>query len=274
MANGTKGKHMNCRLVWQRLLGTSGPRRIPAAVEAHLTECNRCRQLSRDLARIDAAISQIPLPSSSAAKSAFIERFLSPATPRERSTSRPTPTRKWSIAVTSAVVILFVIGVFAWHRRTTPPAGPASDPMLEQLVGLHAELAATNSMDRRVEILARIASALDEQARSLALVADVDDLQTLAQLFADVLGEKGLGGKAELVPPLNRKALLEPIAADLLRMAAAYEEISRRVPPNRIGAFREMARVAREAREVLRRKLQEEDVAGLQTQPANQGGKS
>lgn len=265
---------MNCRLVWQRLLGTSGPRRIPAPVQAHLAECDRCRQLSRHLQMIDSAIGQLPVPRSAAAKSAFIERFLTPATPRQRPASRFISARKWTLTVASAAVVLLVIALAAWHRRTPPAAGPASDPMLERLVGLHAELATADAIDRRVEILAQIASALDEQARSLALVANVDDLRTLAQLFADVLGEKGVSGKAELVPPLNRKALLEPIAADLMRMATAYEETSRRVPPNRIAAFQEMARAAREAREVIRRKLREEDVAGLQPQPVHRGGKS
>lgn len=120
-----------------------------------------------------------------------------------------------------------------------------------------------------------MAGTLDGHARSLALVAEVSDLESLARLFVDVLGQKGLSGKAELVPPLNRKPLLEPIAADLMRMATAHEELAQRVPPNRTAAFRQMAQAAREARDVIRKKLREDDVAGRSPDRGiGQGGKS
>jgi hypothetical protein len=174
----------------------------------------------------------------------------------------------------SAVVVLalFVIGLV---RQGAPSAGPPGDLLLEQMLSHQLALANADSLDRRVEVLAQMAGTLDGHARSLALVAEVSDLESLARLFVDVLGQKGLSGKAELVPPLNRKPLLEPIAADLMRMATAHEELAQRVPPNRTAAFRQMAQAAREARDVIRKKLREEDVAGRSPDRGiGQGGKS
>ncbi len=269
------GDTMNCHLVCQRLLHTSGRHRLPEAVETHLRECDRCRRIKQHLEQIDAAVGQISIPSSVAAKTAFIQQFLTAPRPSQRSSAERFAMRKWVLAFGCAAVVVLGIALGSWRHGATPPSSAAPfDPMLERLVELQVELATADDLDHRVKILAQIASNLEEHARRLALVADVDDLRTLAELFAEVVGDKGLSGKVELVPPLNRKVLLEPIAADLMRMASAYEETCQRVPPTRIALFQEMARAARQARDVIRRKLQEEDVARLEPRPVARGGKS
>jgi hypothetical protein len=252
---------MNCRLACQRLLATSGPRMLPDSVQHHLVQCEQCQRFKEQLDQIDKAVRRIPIPDSSIAKTAFLERFLAEPT----LVSRQTPRRmgwNWTlVTATSAAVVLLGLFITGWLRRGPTPAEATSDVMLEQMIAHQLALASADSVNRRVEILAQMAETLDEYTRQLALVAEINDLESLSKLFVDVLGNKGLSGKAELVPALNRKALLEPIVTNLVRMAAAQEEMAGHVPPNRIMAFRRMATAAREARDAIRRKLQEDDVA-------------
>ena len=72
---------MKCKHVHQRLLATSGRRKLSGEVLAHLEGCERCRRWQTQLGLIDRAIPMVPVPDSSEAKSALIAQILEPAAP-------------------------------------------------------------------------------------------------------------------------------------------------------------------------------------------------
>lgn len=249
---------MNCQHVQQRLLATSGRRTPTPDVLAHLETCPACRTWSERLNEIDATVSRLPVPDSSAAKASLANRFLSPPAP-----SAPPIWKRvklsWpkAIAAAAAVILLALAVSGVFNREPSRPAAAAPDELLAQVMKRHLELATADSLGKRVEVLAGLADDLDGQTRSLARVAQAEDLNTLADLYVSVVeGDRGLIKQTENLPAADQKKLLPPIAEKLRRTNELAASLSREgVPPAAAQPLKKIADAARQGHLDLQKRI-------------------
>ena len=256
---------MKCKHALQRLLATSGPRSVPAEVREHLEGCERCRCWATRLQEIDAAVPALPVPDSSGAKERLVRHFLAPAAAVAEPVWAPRRLRvNWPrVLVAAAAVVLFALAVSGVFNREKPRTFAApQDELLAHVLDRQLELAKAGDFDKRVEALDHLAADLDGGALSLARVAEREDLDTLANLYASVLsGEKGLVARAEFLPVTVRKELLTKIANRLKVVGDNADRTSRDVPPDAVAALKRIAATAREAQTKLLQKINEDKVA-------------
>ena len=252
---------MKCQHVLQRLLATSGPRRLGDDVLAHLDECERCRKWADRLSEIDHAISQLAVPDGSGAKAVLLQRFLEAPAPTAGSGWRWRDLRLSWAHVAAAVAALLVIGVTLsgmFQRGPQPGESSAPDPLLARVLDRHLELAAADTVERRVDVLEKLSQDLDEQARALSRVAPAEDLDELATMYVSVVsGDKGLVKRADDVPGVNRQKLLESLASRMREVANRADRQSGEVPPAAVAPLKKIAAAARDAQGTLGRKARE-----------------
>ncbi len=267
---------MKCKHALHRLLATSGRRKLSPVVLNHVKGCQRCQRWQAKLSEIDRAMPRIPVPDSHAAKADLVQRFLAEpatiATPWWRSRSQITWQRTVIAVAAVAVFALLVSGVFNRERKAN--VGPLPpDEFLAEMTDLHNKLATAPTEQKRVEGLATLADKLDSRTRNVARVADATDLNELAQLY-EIVVKKGLVGLsnriADDMPIAQRKTLIDlidPIADRLLRTGNEVEELAGKVPPSATASLKKIAAVAKEAQQILRKKVREEKLANGRTPP-------
>lgn len=256
---------MKCKHVLQRLLATSGPRRLGDDVLAHLDGCERCRKWADRLTEIDHAVPQVAVPDSGAAKAALMHRFLNEPAPVPGSSWRWRDLKISWAHVAAAVAALLLIGVMLngmFQGGSGSREVAAADPLLKSVLDRHLELAAADSVEKRVDILEKLSNDLDEQTRTLARVAPAEDLDELANLYVTVVnGDKGLVKRADDVPGVNKQKLLESMASRMRDVANRADRMAGEVPPAAAPPLKKIAAAARDAHGTLGRKAREEKLA-------------
>ena len=270
---------MKCRQALQRMLATSGRRKLSPEVLAHVQGCRRCQRWKSRLGAIDRAIPQLPVPDSQAAKADLIQQILAqPAT-----TVAPPWRVRFGITwqrslIAAAAVVLFALlvsGVFNRERRPKQSAMPPDD-FLAEMVDRNISLATAATPQKRVEELAVLAERLEARTRGVARVAGASDLNDLADLYALVVkGDKGLVKRAGVVADdlaaADKIKLIDPIAERLLQTSQAAERMSGEVPPSAVESLKKIAATAREASQALRLKAREEKLADGRMPPGGEG---
>ncbi len=268
---------MKCKQVLQRLLATSGPRTVPAEVLAHLDGFERCRRWGEDLRAIHSAVPTLPVPDSGEAKAAVVRQFLAPPAPAAEPVWSGRRVRvNWArvlVAAAAMIVLgLALSGVF--NREKARPTATPQDALLARVLDRQLELAKAGSVEKRVEALDHLAGDLDGGVLNLALVAERDDLDMLANLYASVVGgDKGLLARADDVPLAVRKDLFTKISKRFKDVGDRADKQAREVPPDAVAPLKRIAATARDAYDKLQRKINEDKVAQDVT-PRSAEGKS
>jgi hypothetical protein len=263
---------MKCKQAQQRLLATSGPRKVPAEVQVHVEQCARCRRWQLRLAEIDRMTPQLLLPSSGEAKAALLEQILAsePVMPRPARAGR-IPGTAWQRALLGlAAGVLLVLGV-AVYRGGRPPeaSGTPSDPLLASLLKHNLDLAKDPTPEKTMTTLAAVARDLDDQTRRLARVAGSEDLRSLAALYDDVV-RKGMLVHADEVPEEN-KQVLKDIAEQLFATSREAGQLAKEVPPGAAVPLRAIADAARDGNTALRQKAKDSKLSRMSPSGAREG---
>ena len=257
---------MNCKHVLQRMLATTGSRKLSPEVLTHLDGCQRCQRWHARLGAIDRAVPLIPVPNSHAAKTAFVQRLLAePSNATTPSSRNRISTVTWKRVAATAISLAALVFAIAFIREALPPTISKSaeppDEFLAEVLDHGMILATAATPQKRVEELATLADRLDQRTRRVARVASADDLNEMARLYEMVVGgDKGLVARAGKFEG-DKAKVLNPIADRLLRSSQDVESMSREVPPSAMESLKKIAAVAREANQKLRGIVQENPVA-------------
>lgn len=269
---------MKCKHAQRGLLSTSGPRKLPADVLVHLDDCPACRAWQVRLQVIDCAVLRLPVPDSSDAKAAAIEQILEPATLSFRKPwwQHGTAWQRGLVAVAASALLLLVGG--RAFRGATPKANatPPGDPILAQLLDRNLSFAKAPTVQKKVETLAALAQDLERETRALARVASAEELNTLANLYEDVVTQ-GLIIHAEDVEDDRVKVLL-PIADQLFESSKSMTKLAQDVPPAAGPSLKKIAAAAGKANDALRQRtaatFNKNDKVARETPPPPREGQS
>jgi hypothetical protein len=251
---------MNCETLQRRLLKAEHPTRLPAQVQAHLASCPACREWQRQLVQLEEYVGHLPVPPSTA-KTELV-RLLSA---RSAAASGPAAARSWNWrlpAGLAAAVLLLAIG--SWLLYLLRPASPPGDnsrvanrPLLDNLLERDLRLANAATQRERVEALADLADDLQGETRELALDAEVADLETLSQLYGQVVRD-GILARAEALPAAERREVLRPIADRLLKAGKAADTLAQEVTSDVARPLKAIAQAAGDGHGKLQALLQED----------------
>jgi hypothetical protein len=246
---------MNCTIVQRRLLALENPRRTPAELQAHLSDCPTCRDWLRHLVELERRVPLLPVPASTA-KDAFLARVLAgevvprresppvhrPVAGRVDGRRRDRGMRKAALAVALAAgLLLFVVIVAAMQNQRLP--GPrrqaAPDPLLADLLDRDLRLARAPARSERFLELAALAEELRRQAEPLAAAGSAEDLHALSGWYRQVVREGVVTLGPDASAPDRRKV------ADRLDLARdESERLARESPEDCATDLREMATTA------------------------------
>jgi hypothetical protein len=249
---------MNCETSQRSLLAADRPDRPPAAVQAHLARCPRCRQWQRRLLQLERQVPLLPVPATTA-KADLIWRLLTdspgPSVPRA-----PTLEPKQWLWAAAGLAAVFVLLVNSWSVLLRPPDRPAAvapkppaapDTMLAHLLQRSLRLAEATSARQRVEGVAGLAELLHGESGTLGRLAEADDVEALARLYERVIQE-GVVARAQALPAAELRDVLEPIAGRLAQAGREADGLAREVPAASAGWVQSLAAVSRKGEEQLR----------------------
>jgi hypothetical protein len=244
---------MNCDAARRLLFDDERPdRSSDDDVRRHLAACPACRVLGRRLAQVERHIPQLPVPPS-AAKAAFVRRFLRTGGPVVRRVPMPWPTpvkerglRKLSLAVSIAAVL--AVFALAWGLWPHFPPPQATQPPPALVKGIHDRIDAAVALSApadRVAGLTALVKDLRSQAGELSRLGKTDDLALLvteyAKLVRDVLPEN-----ARLVPATDRAVVLGDAAEELRRAESEFSRLKTERPYASSVALQQLAEAARD----------------------------
>ncbi|HLW68063.1 MAG TPA: hypothetical protein VKS79_22285 [Gemmataceae bacterium] len=262
---------MKCKHAQKTMLATSGRRKLSAEVQEHVAGCARCRQIKAKLTAIDRGVFLIPTPSATEAKDAFLAEFLhEPVIVPSSGWMLKLPGTRWQQALVGIAALVLVVlafsGVLKREHNTPVASSSATDPLLAKVMDRNLALATADSPTKRVQTLSDLADDLDGQTRQLALVAQTDDLQTLAKLYDEVL-KAGIVKQAGEVRLEDRQKVLKPIAD---RLFAASEQMRQTANdmPNKAEPLKQMALAADEASQKLNILIKKTEVAAQEANPS------
>ncbi len=166
---------MDCHNVQQILLSDDGlsvegfPR---AELSNHIAQCEDCRRLQSDLARLDEEWRAIPLPASAEqARDDFLARLSEPTSAPAFARRRRFKVSRWLIAASILVALGLGGGLFV-----AIPRAEASADVVERLVDWNLSLARASAPEERNRILADHASDLSRDVRNASLPTEDKDL--------------------------------------------------------------------------------------------------
>jgi len=268
---------MTCPSVRNRILALPDPRQVPDALRAHLTACPDCLAWWGHAARVEGFLARLPVPPAPADKKADLLADLTtgpviarvPVVARRPGRGRlvgALASPGWKYAGGLAAAVLVAVGGWALLRPGKTPevvrAAPAKYPLLDHVVQSDLALARESSPARRLELLGGLADTLSAETRTLARVADPDELKELSEWFRKVVDD-GIVRQAERLPPHAvtqeaRRALFEQLAARLARTGDEADRAAGESPPHARPALRTIADTARDGRAKLRAVLARE----------------
>ncbi len=222
---------MNCDAAQRRLLSADRPDRPAEDVRRHLDGCPACRLLGGRLIQMERQIMLLPVPPSSA-KEALLRRFRRSVSPVVLHTSIPWPTpvkerglRKLSVAVAiAAVLAVFAIGLWSWPHHFEPPA-PTYPASLVQAHYRFDHIKSLPTPRERVEGFSTLATDLQNQARTMTLAGNVEDLASLTALYNDLVGDDLLAD-ARALSPAERGVVLKDVADNLERAESKFSRLA------------------------------------------------
>ena len=245
---------MNCQAVQNRILTLPDPRHLPETLRDHLAGCTGCREWARQAARLEGLLTQLPVPAAPADKKAeLIEELTRPEPLIIRPptvSARPGYTlpvwrflqRNARVVGGLAAAVLVALGGwwFLTHNGTPEIAARPTpkDPFVEKLVQRDIALAKSTNPKERLRALGGLADDLSTQTRTLARVANPNDLNELAGLFDKVV-KSGLTRQADQIatmpeyamPPKEKQELYSALAKKLGDMATEADKLAGEVPP-------------------------------------------
>jgi hypothetical protein len=266
---------MNCQAIQNKILTLPDPRVIPDALRDHVAGCADCRVWAKQAARLESLLENLPVPPAPGNKKA---EMIDDLTGGNLAFPRPlsVPARESlsgsilkfldenrMVIGGLAAAILVVLGGWLLTRSGNTPgptiAAASEDPFLKKMVRWDVALAKAETPKRRLEILGSMADGLSTQTRSLARVANGDELRDLARLYDKVVRD-GMVKQADkmsvatltISERAERKQQLDAIAALLADTANQAEKMTD-VPQDAKPALQKIAKSAREAEEKLRK---------------------
>jgi hypothetical protein len=267
---------MNCHTIQNKILNLTDPRVIPVAFLNHVSECEVCRAWAKQAARLEALLAQLPVPPAPGnKKNEMLDELTSgglvisrPLTVPERqslaaSIRRILDQNRTVIGGIAAVVLVVLCGWWILtgngEKPSTSPLVAHKDPFLEKMVHWDVALAKASSPRDRLVILSDMADGLSNQTRSLARVANKDELADLARWYDKVV-KVGLVRQADKMPvatmTLDERAKcrdqLNAIAKQLGDTAGLAERMTE-IPEDAKPAFQKIMKSAREGEQELRK---------------------
>ncbi len=249
---------MNCLDCQRQLLACDEPASQPLEVAAHLADCFACQQWHQRLLRIESNVLRLPVPPSRGPDK--VKRLIlepaAPPTPTPAPSQSPWRTAAYVAAGMAAAIFLTFLGIQLGNLATRPAPKngtiaeknsepppelpPKQDPITEKekvpqkslaavVLEFDLQLAQTDDLKQRLEILADLAGVLHGESKSLTRAGGTKELQTLAKLYDRVLTD-GVLARAKDLPMADRRATLDPIAQrleqaqhDSVRLAAGTD---------------------------------------------------
>jgi hypothetical protein len=264
---------MKCEAVQNRLLDLLGSD-VPTELLVHVDGCELCQRFLERARALDAEIATLPVPSSEAAKLAYLDSLTAagpviktvPSTLARGSVSLRELLAKVPVrpVATAAAAVLVGVGVWSAWPVGGPPVAKADPPrheLLQKVVTLNTELAGVTAPKDRVAKLAGLAADLRSETRALSKAAQKDDMLALAKMYESVVN-RGIVTQAEQITmfntpsPAERKAALKAATAELSRAAT---EITALVPTASQQVQPLLRRIANTARDGEARLLKHPD---------------
>jgi hypothetical protein len=157
----------------------------------------------------------------------------------------------------AAMVTLAVGGtlVAVWRSgQPITPRGPApADPMLASVVELNLTLAKAATPKESLDALARFSDEWRTESRGMCMVANADEMKTVAGVYTRIVRETIVARAKDLPTPDERKRVLEPIADQLRKAADETDQLKKDAPAPSQKPLSDMAQAARDANQELLR---------------------
>jgi hypothetical protein len=269
---------MNCQNFQCQLLAAPDPGQPPAEVVAHLAECPACLAWQQRLTRLERQIPQIPIPRSREGKRELFRKLHAgkggewEAPRKDRvggSQTQPlanshSPTIPWlhGLTLAAAGLLLLVSGWVLFKGSPTPQAArhdrqpPPRDPLLAHLLDHSVQLSQSSTPRQRVEQVRRLVDDLHRRTEDLRPLASQGTLKQLARLYERVVQDVVVES-ARQVPLDERRAVLLPVAEQLLRVSDQTELWMQEGNGTDLEPLRQIGQVARAGDQQLRSLVQE-----------------
>jgi hypothetical protein len=244
---------MNCASARNRLLSDPDPAAVPD-VAGHLAECAGCQAWQRLLTQVDRAVATAPVPTTTGRiKRRLIELFRTgrpagesragvvvPAAMRKK---RDRLARTWPAGLVAAALL---VGALSWVILGGKQDGGAvaklpPDPFLRQVVAAKVKIDTAETPAERLKAWANLADDLHDQAKELYQISPGEDMDSLAGLYEQAVGDDALIGQARLLPDGDRKATLQ---AYVDKLAGAEEAANALAAKAKTGSDRPLKRIA------------------------------
>jgi hypothetical protein len=253
---------MKCEAVQNRLLDLLGAE-LPTELLVHVDGCDLCQRFLERARALDAEIVNLPVPSSEAAKLAYLDSLTAagpviktvPSTLARGSVSLRELLAKIPVRPVATVAAAVLVGVGVWSAWPPgrPPVAKPDAPrheLLQKVVALNTELAGITAPKDRVTKLAGLAADLRSETRALSKTAETQDMLSLAKMYEGVVN-RGIVTQAEQMtkfntPLLDRQAALRAATAELSRAAT---EVTALVPTASQQVQPLLQRIAKTARD-------------------------
>jgi hypothetical protein len=227
---------MTCDTATERLLAIPAPTGPDADVAAHLAGCPACTAVAAKVRVLDGLVAALPVVDSTPRKAAFLASLTT-------GTSLRRPERPWApflrhphvqTAFALAGAILLAVGLYSIvPKGTDRPVvrDLAKHELLAKAVTFAADQADAPTPAKRMASSNAFAGHLLAEIRGVALAVspgETEAVESLTELFAKTL-KNGVIATADgtaTLPPLDRKALLDPHVPALAGYAQAARELA------------------------------------------------
>lgn len=265
---------MNCTSARNRLLHHAEPGPLPANVAGHLAECAGCQAWQRLLVQVDQAVATAPVPASNGrVKRRLIELFRnerSAVTPPATSVVVPARSRMrqrlgqlWPIGLVAAALL---VGTIAWiNLGGKPPDNTTAaqlppDPFLKDVVAAKVKIDAAETAEQRLRAWSHLAEILHAEAKDLSQLAPGPEMDSLAGLYEQAVGDDALIAQARLLSDVERKAKLDQFVNQLRDAADMANDWAAKAPTGSDHPLKRIANAAAESKAKLAKLQQGRDV--------------
>lgn len=158
---------MNCREIqdWVLEFGPAAPEGVPAEVAEHLRTCARCGALAAEIATVEQAVRDLPVPEEGdAANQRFLQRIQTEeARPKARIGGRIVGrVFRWQYAAAAAAMVLLAAAAGLWVLVGWQDGDAQAATVVDRLVDWNLELASRGTIEERKDLYAAQAGQLQE----------------------------------------------------------------------------------------------------------------
>ena len=255
-----------CQAAQNRIFALPDPRQVPDPLRSHLDGCASCRRWWAGVGQLERLLAGLPAPPPAADRKALLLDELTSAGPVIRSVPAAVPHDRfrlpagvWKPLAAVAAAGLAVGGAWVLVKGSGKPnvtqAAAPRHPLLESVVKRDVALSRAGTPADRLRALGDMADDLQTEARDLARVANPDELRDLARWYDRVVREGLVKQAAKLpvhaLPPAEKVALLDALAARLAASGTAADELAKEAPPGAKEPLRRISEAAREGHQRL-----------------------